>query len=229
LRFAHNGGGWYGWQEGRWRRDELGATVALAQQAVSRWWADVGTAGSPEERQILSAHYLKSGTLKRLQAMLTLAGTDPRVRVAADAFDRDPWLLTVANGTIDLRAGSLRPHRPSDLISKRASVAYRPAARCPRFLEFLQLIFSGDQALIDFVQRAAGYSATGSVREQCLFFLWGGGANGKSTLLAIFHMVLGEHARVAVPSLLMATKHESHPTEVADLMGARPVSIETKR
>ena len=84
--------------------------------------------------------------------------------------------------------------------------------------------------MIDFIQRAFGYSATGLVRDQCLFFCWGSGANGKSTLLSIIHAVLGEYARTSAPSLLMATKHDAHPTEIADLLGARLVSaIETEQ
>jgi P4 family phage/plasmid primase-like protien len=94
----------------------------------------------------------------------------------------------------------------------------------------VRLILNDDQTLIDFIQRAIGYSATGSVREQCLLFGWGGGANGKSTLLDIFQRALGEYARTAAPSLLMATKYDAHPTEIADLLGARLVTaIETEQ
>jgi putative DNA primase/helicase len=229
-RHAHNGGGWHEWDDGRWRRDATQSICARAQDAISQWWTEVGVAGSPEERELLAKHFLASGKVPRLQAMLTLAATDRRVALPADAFDRDPWLLNVANGTIDLRTGTLRPHRRADLISKRAPIAYHPTAQCPQFYEFLQLIFEGQQELIDFIQRAFGYSATGLVRDQCVFFCWGSGANGKSTLLSIIHAVLGEYGRTAAPSLLMATKHDAHPTEIADLLGARLVSaIETEQ
>lgn len=91
----------------------------------------MGTAGSPEERKVLAEHFLKSGRRARIDAMLALAAADHRVALPPDAFDRDPWLLTVDNGTIDLRTGTLRPHDPADLISKRAPVAYNPSQPAP--------------------------------------------------------------------------------------------------
>ena len=80
-----------------------------------------------------------------------------------------------------------------------------------------------------FTQRAIGYSLTGSTREQCFFILHGTGANGKSTLLDVIQSLLGpDYARQAAPELLLAKQHLQHPTELADLRGARLVSsVET--
>src|SRR5437667_6274282 len=83
---------------------------------------------------------------------------------------------------------------------------------------------AGDSDLIEFLQRAAGYSLTGDVSEQVLFLLHGPGANGKSTLLNLLLGLLGDYAKPAPPHLLLATPGERHPTEVADLYGARFVS-----
>ena len=52
--------------------------------------------------------------------MITLVRPD--VAIAPAEFDRDPWLLNVQNGTIDLRTGSLQEHRRSDYITKLAEV-----------------------------------------------------------------------------------------------------------
>jgi ABC-type ATPase involved in cell division len=51
-----------------------------------------------------------------------------------------------------------------------------------------------NQALIDYLQRAIGYSLTGNVQEQVMFFLYGTGANGKSTFLNAILAMLGEYA-----------------------------------
>ena len=48
------------------------------------------------------------------RAALELAESESAVVVSARALDADPWLLTVENGTVDLRTGELREHRRDD-------------------------------------------------------------------------------------------------------------------
>ena len=70
---------------------------------------------------------------------------------------------------------------PSMHHSKMAGVEHEAGAICPRFMQFLADIFPDDEELVAYVQKVAGYLLTGSTKEQCLFMLLGGGANGKST------------------------------------------------
>ena len=65
---------------------------------------------------------------------------------------------------------------------------------------------------------------TGEIRENVLFILHGDGANGKSTLIETVTHIWGDYAKPAAPDLLLRKRSESHPTGVADLMGARFVS-----
>jgi putative DNA primase/helicase len=76
---------------------------------------------------------------------------------------------------------------------------------------------------IRFLQRAVGYALTGDISEQVLFFLYGAGANGKSTFARVLLDLLGDYATQGAPDLLLAKRNESHPTEVADLLGCRLV------
>jgi putative DNA primase/helicase len=158
--------------------------------------------------------------------MLVMAQSEPGIPVAPDELDRDPWLLTVENGTIDLRTGVLRPHDRADLITKLAPVAFDPAASCPRWLDFLDAVFAGDAALIDFVQRAIGSSLTGITRDRAVFVLFGGGRNGKTTLLEVLRAVLGPEFAVRVPTeTLLARRGDGGvPNDVARLRGARFVT-----
>ena len=52
--------------------------------------------------------------------------------------------------------------------TKLTAVAYDPAARAPQWRTFLEQIFS-DVALHEFMQRAAGYSMTVDMSEECFF------------------------------------------------------------
>jgi putative DNA primase/helicase len=139
-------------------------------------------------------------------------------------FDRDPFLLTVGNGTLNLTTGKLRQVRPDDLITRSADISFHPTAKAPRWQQFLTEVFAGDQDLIQFVQRAVGYSLTGDTREQCLFILWGGGANGKSTFLETIIRLLGTHAVTTPFSTVMVQRNPGSPrNDLAALHGARLV------
>lgn len=147
--------------------------------------------------------------------------------VNADHLDADPWLLNVANGTVDLRTGQLRAHDKRDLITRFIPVEFDLSAICPRFERMLaQITDEADypvKPIADFLRRWFGYAATGSIREQVFCVFWGDGANGKSTLLDAVADVLGPYAGAAAPKLLIDTRGERHPTEIADLRGRRMV------
>jgi putative DNA primase/helicase len=143
--------------------------------------------------------------------------------VAPDALDADPMLLNVANGTVNLRTGQLLPHRQEDLITKVAPVTVNSSTSCTLWLQFMNEITDGNQALINYHQRIAGLCLTGDISEQYLFILHGGGANGKSVYADTITGILGDYAGEAAPTLLMATRSEEHPTQTADLHGKRLV------
>jgi putative DNA primase/helicase len=172
---------------------------------------------------------LKSEGAPRINAMLDLARSEPGIPILPNEFDRDPWLLNCWNGTLDLRTGQLREHRREDYITKLCPTEYDPSAEAPLFRQFLSDVFRGDEDLIDFVQRFFGYCLTGDVREQVLPIFWGGGSNGKSTLVnAVMHTLGGDYAIKANRDLFMAHKQDNHPAQMARLSGKRlVVCVET--
>jgi putative DNA primase/helicase len=172
----------------------------------------------------------KSNNAGGITAMVAVARSELGVAIRIDELDADPWLLNVENGTIDLRTGELREHRREDFITKLAPVAFDPKADCPTWRKFLDTIFDSRDDLIGYMQRLVGYTITGVVKEHVLPFLYGTGANGKSTFCESAMKVLGpDYAMKAPPDLLIAKRGESHPTERADLFGKRFVAcIETE-
>jgi putative DNA primase/helicase len=96
-------------------------------------------------------------------------------------------------------------------------------------MSFLDKITGGDNELIRFLQRMAGYTLTGMTTEHALFFLYGTGANGKSTFINAVTGCAGDYHRVAPIETFTASKEERHPTDLAGLRGARLVtSVETE-
>jgi putative DNA primase/helicase len=141
-----------------------------------------------------------------------------------EALDADPWLLNVKNGTLDLRTGTLGPHRRDALITKTAPVAYDVSATAPTWTAFLDRAMGGDASLVGYLQRLVGYALTGALREHVLVFLYGAGANGKSTFLSTIHTLLGEYATPAPRGVLFRSRGERHPTELATFFGRRFVT-----
>jgi putative DNA primase/helicase len=158
--------------------------------------------------------------------MVSLAESEDSVVLAVGKLDADPWLLGVLNGVIDLRSGQFRPGRQEDLITKRANVVFDAAAKCPEWLKFLDTITGGDADLQSYMQRAVGYSLTGSVCEEVLFVLYGTGSNGKSTFRETLHALFGDYALAADASLLTERKKAGSATEeIARLKGRRFVAV----
>jgi len=144
--------------------------------------------------------------------------------VRPEQLDADAWRLNVSNGTLDLRTGRLLRHDPGALITKLAPVEHSTDARCPIWLTFLDRIMRGDVDVIAFLQRALGYALTGDVSEQVMFFLYGTGANGKSTLLNTVHAVLGDYASHTPTETLLLKRGDTIPNDLARLKGARFVT-----
>ncbi len=173
---------WLAWTGARWRRDATGDADRAAKRTARRLHKDAADIEGKDERKRAVQFALASQSEARIRAMLALASTEPEIALAADQLDRDPWLFSCPNGTVDLRTGARRSHDPTDLISLATETPYMPDASCPRWEQFLTEIFNGDTELIAFVQRFIGYCLTGDTREHVLAVLHGSGCNGKSTL-----------------------------------------------
>lgn len=234
LRYCEKLGGWYVWDGSRWMLDETGEIIRRAKETVRRIRKEALSIQAITEEQeklkeALIKHAKTSESRNRINNMIDLAKSEPGIPAFHSQFDASPWLLTVKNGTINLKTGQLQPHRREDLITKMAPVEYDPRAACPRWMAFLDEIMAGDKELIEFLQKAVGYSLTGSTSEQVMFFLYGGGANGKSTFLNIIQDMMGDYSQQAPASLLMAKANDGVPNDIARLKGARFVAtIETE-
>src|SRR5215208_3158020 len=209
-----------------WVRDDTGEVERLMKATVRGIYAEASEAEDSQERKAIADHAKRSESAKRINDALRLARSEPSIPILPRELDADPWLLNVLNGTVDLRTRELRQHDRKDLITKLAPVEYDPDAKASTFEAFMVRMLPSE-ALRRFVQRVIGYAAAGVVSEEVLVILYGVGANGKSTLVNVVMEALGDYAMQAAPELLLA-KNGSHPTELADLFGARFVaSVET--
>lgn len=225
-------GQWIGWDvdRKRWLTGKLAYKVMmrlikklvteLYRQAKSRHPLRTrnGETVTPEE----ALGWAKSTSQKgRQKAMLDLVRDLPGVRVSKAELDRDPYLLGVTNGVLDLRTGTLIENRPDLRITRYANAAYHKDADAPIFRRFMDEICLGRQDLVDFIQEVLGYSLSGLVTEHAFFLLVGTGANGKSTLVEAFLYLLGEYG-IGMPShAFLKSNSRAIRNDMARLPGVR--------
>jgi putative DNA primase/helicase len=166
---------------------------------------------------------------KTVAAVATLAKADRRLAATVEQWDADPWLLNTPSGVIDLRTGASRAHWAGDYLTKLTGVAPDAGCSISMWLSFLDRVTGGDPDLIAFIQRMAGYALTGATVEHAMFFLYGTGANGKSTLMNAITSCAGDYHRTAPIETFTDSVNERHPTDLAGLRGARLVTaVETE-
>ena len=225
LRYCFPWRKWLVWDGRRWAPDNTGQVFRFAHETTRSILDEAQAVDNKAERERLIKHAIRSEQEARINAMVSVARSLLGSQVTPDLLDSDDWLLNVPNGTIDLGTGKLREHRREDLITKIAPVEYDPAAECPLWLEVLDRIMSRNEKLIAYLQRLFGMYLTGDISVQELFIFWGGGANGKNTVLDTIIGLMGDYACVAPPDLLTAKGRNEHPTEIADLFGRRLVVV----
>jgi P4 family phage/plasmid primase-like protien len=221
------------WGGTRWERDDKLAHLSRARDFL-RERADALTAWAERKAQTLdpdAAERLLRRAEKQadslrhkstVAAVVDLARSNPASAALAEDFDRDRLLLGTPGGTVDLRTGTLRPARREDGITKTTAVA--PKHGTPKkWIQFLREIFDGNEEIIAFMKRAAGYALTGETREHKLLFLYGNGRNGKSVFLNTLVNIWADYARRAHASTFLNSTGEKHPTDIAGLRGARLV------
>lgn len=226
LRHVPQWSAWLTWDGARWTEDHTGEVHRRAKQIVDDFPGRLASIGDADERKRLFGWWMRSQSPAVLGGMVQLAATEPGIPVLVDRLDADHDVLNTASGAVDLRTGALHPAARDQLCTKLAAVRHDPGADCSQWKEFVRWAMCGDDELVSFVQRAVGYTLTGDVGEQVLFFLHGGGQNGKSTFLAVLQRLLGDYAFSAEADLLLAVGHERHSTGIADLHGRRMVIVQ---
>lgn len=162
----------------------------------------------------------KCRELTFITKVLNLAGS--MMAVGAEMFDCKPMLLACGNGVIDLELNDFREHRASDMLTKKIQANFDVAASCPHFEKFVNNIFCGNEELVAYVQRLVGYCLSGSCNENCLFFFYGRGANGKSILRSAIEMLLGVlKTEISISSLLTNASDSNVDYQKSRLKGAR--------
>ena len=215
---------WLVWDGRRFRIDDMNEVPRIAQDVALSIKKEAFDIQDEEERDAALKFANSCQDSKKLNSMMSLAGTQKEICVAIDDLDAGIWLLNCGNGTLNLQTGALTAFDRSNLLTKAIDTNYDPSAKCPQWIDFLDQVLAFDDEMVAFIQKAVGYTLTGSTKEQVLFFLHGIGRNGKSTFIGIIRSLLGEYGRTTRPDTLMKKKDEGVANDIARLKGARIVT-----
>ena len=222
FRWDNTKGKWLVWKGRYWAEDNDGEASRAALQMARERLLAASLSGHDQDRKDGVRWALDSESVRGRRSTLISAQSIKSLSTNTEDYDRDPFLLTVGNGTLDLRTGKLREARPEDLITRATEVQYNRNSAAPRWAEFLNEVFGGDSETISYIQRAVGYSLTGSTREQCFFLLCGPGANGKTTFLETIVKLMGTHSATAAFSAFLVQSNQGSPrNDLAALCGSR--------
>lgn len=221
IRYVAGGMGWVAWDGVKWARDVAKRHMAYTRTVCSKASAEaLVRIQQPAKAERVAA---RCASWPVMRNVAQIAETDPVMQVTVDRLDADLYLLNTKNGVVDLRTSELMPHDRAKLCTKVTSVEVDFDRGCPQWHAFLNEACNGDEELKGYLQRLAGYAATGSTKEHVLAFAHGSGGNGKGTFLGALGAILGDYAAVASADVFLASNNQRHPTELAALMGARLV------
>jgi putative DNA primase/helicase len=219
LRYVAAWGRWLIYDGQRWKPDDTLAAFDLVRHTCRE--------AAHECDKPRAAASIASA--KTAAAVERLAKADRRLAATSDQWDADLWALNTPAGVVDLYTGDLRPHNPLDHITKLTGTSPNGQCSISEWLRFLDRIMGGDAELIAFLKRVAGYALTGSTIEHALFFLYGTGANGKTTFINAVAGCAGDYHKTSPIETFTASGTERHPTDLAGLRGARLVTaVETE-
>lgn len=227
VKYCKQNDQWYLWNEGygMWRQDRVGQIQELAKLVVNNIPNEIEHKNMDHQDKLRKWAFA-SQTPARLNAMLQLVSTDCDVAITADDLDNDIYLFNMNNCTYDLENHTVLKHDSCNMITKTCGYDYNPDAKCPEWIKFLNRIFEGNKErdlMIRYLQKAIGYSLTGSTAEQSIFMLHGSGANGKSTFIEGLRLLMGDYG-TTIDSKSLTTDATGVRNDIAALTGVRLLS-----
>ena len=168
----------------------------------------------------------KSLSVNGYNNMLKAASSHPSITATLSQFDSNGYLINTSSGVVDLRDGKLYAHDKSYMLTKmiHPDVKYDLDAECPHFLQFLIEIMDGDWDMIRFLQRLFGYCLIGKTIDHIAPFFYGGGGNGKTTLLELMLKIFWMYGYASGAEMWMRRQVRDNMENLIHLMGRRLIT-----
>ena len=223
IRFCMKFNKFLVWDGTCWQVDNDGYVEEECVEFLHQMYRGLRFISDLELQRGFEKHLIKSESFRRIQALIGILKMSKTIKVKDTELDADNYLFNIDKYTLNLKTGKASVPDPSDLLTKKSNFVYKEGAECPVWNMFLLQIFNNDMELIRFIQKACGYALSGDVSEQCLFILWGTGANGKSTFLNVLLHLFGDYGSSTGIETFMK-KNSEQSNDLARLKGLRLVT-----
>lgn len=230
---------WYAWDGKRWKKDEGSHVMSLINRRLASMHGmllskDVQVLKDDSDevrakklglRENIWKHITRSERASSVKEVAELVGWQPTIKVFPDQLDGHDDLINTQSGVVNTVALKQRPHDPAQYHTMVTRAPFDGKSECPGWMAFLDWAMRGDKEMIEFLQRAVGYTATGHMREQVFFLCYGNGGNGKSTFLETVIHVLGDYATSADIELFLMSPTQRVGSANEELLALRGVRM----
>ena len=214
--------GWLAYKSGLWTEDKTAKADQAMVHAIGLIAEEASLADDEEAQEKIRKFAQSSKSNSKINAALERASKLKIIARDYAEFDKLENFFHCSNGEFNLETGTLVPHSPDFLATKGSKVKYDPSATCPGFERYLHEAMGGNENLIAYLRRCAGYTLTVSTGEAAMFILTGPSGTGKTTFLSILTGVLGTYAKRAQRGTFMLKRgDEGQPFDYAGLEGCR--------
>lgn len=174
---------------------------------------------------------------KQQNAIAAVLRKSTKILIKESEFNKNPNLIHVSNGTLDIETGKLRSWSPKDYITMSTKVMWiGDSSRIQSYKEdnyenseslwvtFINTVMGGNLEMCRYLHKIFGYSLLGKNPEELIFFLYGDGQNGKSVFIETLINLLGDYAFTVPVGIFTENGKENKAAIVAQLPGKRMIS-----
>lgn len=234
-------GEWYVWDDHVWRIDDFRLSMAAVEDVALEYDKAAEQAATlMNDAEDKDDAKMKEEIFKKFRKRVDRLRTENGAKKALywapvvlremacreSDFDKQPWLLPVRNGVVDLRTGVLTAGRPDDMLTRALDIDYDPRADYQPWVEFVEEI-CGSSEMAGFIKRSFGCGITGHAYEQYIWVFTGPGRNGKGVLFDLIGEVMRPYYHVISRAMLIEQRSEPSPSAASEhlysLMGKRIV------